>query len=424
MYFPYIKIGAMGVGVWLASQTMAVETYIFAQNETQNRSGIWQQELGNNTRISQLERMYGVGFNGEAQGFVYHLRAQTTEDDANAEDTVKIKESTLQMRSLYRDFDISDSISIKIGKFTENWQIANVLSPFSFASPDSRTIQLSNPLSIDNSTLGVAVRYYAPSGDTTYTLYVNADQREEDAVTHKGYQFVALRASTFISENTDVTLVAQKYKNSRLGVGAGFRNIATDALALYGSAFIRKGTVRAIHKGVWENNPNLVDPTNAVSDHRINDNKIYINAMIGLQYTTENNFQYWLEYGYDQRGMDNGQWKTFKDLVNTHKGLSGAQAPLRTPNLSTDSSLLHERGLRQQYVWVNMNKEFGVYDVSASVRVGVDTSAAWSFGVDYEGFDAVTMGTQLNINTGSPDTEFASYQVSDNRFTIFFRRDF
>ena len=325
------KICAVCMGGLVASQAMAIETYIFGQRETQQRTGIWQQELGNNTRISQREHRYGVGFTGEAEGFVYHLRSETKENDANADDTVKMVDSDLQIKSLYRDFDISDSISVKVGKFTENWQIGNAFSPFSFASPSSRTVQMSNPINEDNGVLGMAVRYYAPSGDTVYTLYVNGDQRQENPVDHTGYQSVAVKANTFVSEDTDVTLVAQKYRQSTLGVGAGFRNITTDALALYGSAFVRRGTMRAIHKGVFDGDSQLVSQTNPIDAYRANDGKTYVNAVLGLQYTTQNNFQYWLEYGHDQRGMDNKQWQTYKGLVDTHKGTKRGKGSVTHP---------------------------------------------------------------------------------------------
>lgn len=419
-----LKIVAIGMGGIFATCAVAVDTYVFGQTESRQRSGVWQQELGNNTAIFKRENRYGAGFLGEANGFVYHIRAESLENDANAEDTVQLVNSDLEIRSVYRDVDISDSISVKIGKFTENWQIANAFSPFSFMSPDSRATQLSNPLNQDNGVLGVAVRYYAPSGDTVYTLYVNGDQRQENPVNDTGYQSVGIKANTFVSEDTDVTLVAQKYKKGNLGVGAGFRNIATDALALYGSAFVRRGTHRAIHKGVLDGDSSLVSTSNPVGDHRIHDGKTYINAVLGAQYTTQNNFQFWAEYGYDQRGMSNAQWETYKGLVNTHKNLTGARTPLKAPNLLFDSSLLHDRGLRQQYVWLNMQKEVGVYEFSASTRVGVDKSAFWQFGLDHEGFDSASLGAQISVNTGGEGTEYGTYQASNNSFTIFFRKDF
>lgn len=424
MKFDISKIIAIGMGGIFATHTNAMDTYVFGQTESQQRAGIWQQELGNNTNIFKRQNRYGVGFVGDAEGFVYHVRAETRENDANDTDTLRLVNSNLEIESLYRDFDVSDSISVKIGKFTENWQIGNGLSPFSLISPDSRTTQLSNPISEDNSVLGTAIRYYAPSGDTVYTLYVNGDQREENPVNGAGYQSVAVKANSFISEDTDITLIAQKYKQGNVGVGAGFRNITTDALALYGSAFVRKGTNRAIHKGVLDGNANLVSTSNPVGAHRINDGKTYINAVIGAQYTTQNNFQFWAEYGYDQRGMSSSQWDTYKGLVNTHKNLTGARAPLKNPNLSWDSSLLHDRGLRQQYLWLNMQKEVGLYEFSISSRIGVDKSAFWQFGLDYEGFDDASLGAELNTNTGGADTEYGTYQANNNRFTIFFRKDF
>lgn len=403
----------------------AVEPYIFMQNEVQNRSGVWQQYVGNNTNVYTRQHTYGVGFQGEERGFVYHVRSDVLENDATPSDTVQTKRTELDMKTLYRTFDINDTVSVKVGKFTETWQIANGFTPLSIMSPDSRTIASDNKTSVDYSTLGLMAQYYAPSGNSVYTVYVNGDRRVPNPVKGTGYKSVGIKASMYATNTTDITLVAHTYQGAgNVGIGAGVRNVYSDALALYSSVFVRQGTHRAIHRGVLDGNTTFTATTNPVGAYRINDGKKYTNMVLGAQYTTHANYQWWFEISYDQRGMDNTQWKTYKDLVHHYNGLGGRALALRSPNLAWASSLIHDRGLRQKYAWIRLSKDVGDYDFNTSVRMGVDTSALWQTQIVYEGVENTTIAMKLMNTTGRDGTEYGGYFPSQNRIILTLRRDF
>ena len=406
--------------ILISGNVFANDFYVYNDTAFQQRDGLYNQQQVLNNTIETIAHKRGFGITGDIEGLEYALRYQMYENNANQSGKVDTQKEELIIQTAYKDFEINDEISLRIGKFVETWQIGNGISPLSFIDPYSRTISTANPTNDINGAGAVLINYIADN--IRYAVYAGRDTNTKNVVRGYGYKHTALKLSYDVNDNVDTAIIVHKRNTGKVGIGGSVRYLVNDASILYSSAMFRRGNIRAIHKGVLENN--FVATENPVGEHLINDNKLYKNLMIGWQYTTTTNYTYWLELGYDQRGMNNKQWNQYKKMVDNHTTLSGASTPLKTPNLSWDSSIISDRGLRQKYAYARIQKDINNYKISASIKIGVDKSYQLRNELQFIGIENILIGANYQTTGGSTGTEYGEYFPYRNKISIYIRTNF
>lgn len=377
------------------------DAYILVNNKIYNRDGVWLHSAMNDILPEDNTQDYSIDLSGNLLKFEYNLSYEKTD-------------KKLKLNTLFTELDINDNLSIKIGKFIENWQIGNSFNPLAVTDPYYNQSILDG---LPQNQIGInafSINYIFDTGNNI-NFYKNYDNHDYDPVKGYGYHASAIRFNYVLTAASDLTLIAHKKKNKKTGFGSGIRTIVNDNLQTYGSFFIRQGTTKATHLGVLNNNKNLIAISNPIGEHRKDDDKYYPRAMLGLQFTTDNNLDVIAEISYDKRGMDNAEWDTYKALVNNHKMLN---APADA-NLVWDLSLVNDKtGLRQYYSFIRLEKTFDNYKFGFSSNIGQDLSALNRVKFHYDIGDNLEFITIFSHTTGKKDSEYESYFPYKNKFSI------
>ena len=373
---------------------------------------IFQRKISNNWQLLTLDnngqqRYLGMYGNIGSIEFSTHYKNHTDDTDI------------LQLKTLYTEFDINDNISVRLGKIIENWQLGYVFSPLSVVDPYSKNKDLENK---DGNILGInsfVVNYF--DNEKTIAFYGGFDSNKKDTIRDYGYSSYGIKLNQYITDNTDISFVLHKKKQGRLGFGAGFRSIVSDSTNIYGSFFAREGTNQGIHSAILNNNAEKFFTTNPIDNFRLKDNKFYLRAMLGINYTTLSNINIIAELGYDARSMNNEQWRTYKNLVKYHKRLAPV---LKKANLNWDLQLAKNTfGLRNLYGFIRFKKEFNDYDITFSNRIAKDLSMLLTFMIQYNISNNFKMGVSFSKNIGDKGTEYGAYYPFKNESLLYLSYD-
>ncbi len=397
------------------------QIYLLQESDLQSRTVIWKGFNENVVAGRQTTRAAGLaGYLAPLQ-IVYDIRYFELKDDKGS--GYKTKQHDIKVQNFYRDFDINESWSVRIGKFVENWQLGYEFNPLAVVDPYRENSSLSNPLDNKTGLHAIAVNYVGDSSTTTF--YLGDDNVKKDIITNKGNRYIAIKYNRAISNDTDITAVSQKKQRGRIGVGAGFRHMVNDALQIHGSAFIRQGTGLGIHEGVYDNNASYIATSNPIGQYRLRDSVLYPRLMLGMQYTTLSDINVIIEFGYDKRKMDERQWRTYKNMVNNHVAITDrSMLPAKMPNIVWDMSIITPEGIRQKYIMGRISKAFADIELNSFVRMGVDKCALWRNEIKYISKQKFTTGAYFITTLGRGDSEYGKYFINKNSLNIYFRKDF
>ena len=397
------------------------DIYLLQDSYTQSRKGIWKPFNKNVIEQKQTTRAIGLAGDLPLGNIVYDIRYIELSNDSHKPH--RPKKHDLKVQSLYQDIDINDNWSMRVGKFVENWQLGYEFNPLAVVDPYRENSSLSNPLGNKTGLHALSINYVG--NDSSTTFYIGDDDAKKDIIANQGNRYIAIKHSQIISDNTDITLVSQKKKSGKIGIGAGFRQIVNDALAIHGSLFVREGTGLGIHQGVYDNNPHFIATTNPIGQYRLKDSTLYPRLMLGMQYTTSNDVNVIVEFGYDKRRMDSKQWRTYKKMVKNHAAITHPlMLPIKTPNMLWDMSIITPNGIRQNYMMARISKEWGAIELNSLVRMGIDKSALWRSEIKYTGLKGLTAGAYLTTTLGGGDTEYGKFFAYKERLNVYFRQDF
>ncbi|MGB1361375.1 MAG: hypothetical protein ACPG8V_04590 [Alphaproteobacteria bacterium] len=403
----------------------AGDNYIVSSYNKKKLSGIWNDNNIAQNYTATKTQENKIGWFGSLDNKVtYDVNFVFGKENANKNQN-KNRYSRLDIKELYLDHDLSDNSNFRIGKYSENWQVGLGFAPMSIMTPYNKKISISNAKRQGSGIYGITYNYLTDDGEINVYYGIDREKQNKDPVNVKGYNHMALRYAKSLNENTDISLIVHKMNVGNVGYGGSYRQIVNDNMSVYTSTLIRKGTVRGVHKGVLNNNVNYVANSDPVSSYRTNDGKTYHHSVIGMQYTTDNNYMFITEFSYDKSGMNNAQWNTYKQMVNNHAKITGAQTPLKNPNLMWDSKLLNQNGLRQKYLLVRGEKTFNEkHNITLMSTFSMDKSAMWQAKYKYLGFEDAVFGVNIMTVSGGKDTEYGGYFPYKDSIEFYISRDF
>lgn len=386
-------------------------SYLSVHYSNFEQQGLWQ-DKNNLLNINPNPSKAILGLEGSLIDIDYQLKA-TTKKQADENDFI--------VKQLHYIYDIDDNFSLQIGKFIENWQLGFAFNPLGLTDPYQRP----DSNNISDTKLGInalALRYNADNIQIDF--YSNNDDEKENKLYGYGESANALRVNYNLNENYDLTLILHKKQPHNLGAGLGLRGIINDNLQLYGSFFSRKGTTLATHKALLnnlDNDSNTVYLANPITDYRKNDNKQYPRALLGGQYTTDDNLGITVELSYDKRGMNDKQWQTYKALIKNHNNSSH---PVAAANLAWDLSIVTARGLRQSYGFIGFAKIFDKHKINFNNRISTDYSTLHNLEWHYNLDDNSVINLSYSATSGGNDTEYKDYFLEQNKLQFIFRHNF
>lgn len=147
------------------------------------------------------------------------------------------------------------------------------------------------------------------------------------------------------------------------------------------------------------------------------DHNIFVNMLIGLNYTFNNDLSFYLEYWHQGSGFDKKEWdnilnavEIFSNQLNDQYHVSGYSG------LGQINSALRSRYLRQNYLFSRLS-----YPVGQSIDLSLvhilnldDTSQFIRILVEKEFADKYYIGVQVEQLLGHYDEEFAMRTWSTN----------
>ena len=379
--------------------------YLLLNHETFDKKDIWNSELVAD-KLDDEQSNLNLGFNGNIEQMEYQLKLKSDEDD------------TVEIKKLFYIYDIADNLSLKLGKFIENWQLAYSLPTLDVTDPYYQP-SINDPMDQNQGINAIALQYYGD--DKTVTFYSNNDDEDYDPMRGYGYSANALRINQVLNDDSDLTFILHQKHGANIGTGVGIRNIVNDNLKLYSSFFSRRGTTLATHKAIVDNNPNYIATSTPIDEHLKQENKQYHRLMLGLQYTTDNNLEIIFEALDDKRRMDDQQWNTYRQMVNNHKNLP---EQIRNPNLAWDLSLVNPNGLRQRYYFIYFNKKLDSQNLIYHRRISTDASALNTFQWQWNILDDLLLSASFSLTSGADDSEYRSYFPEQDKLSVLVRYNF
>ncbi len=364
--------------------------------------------LSNNSQDSLFNKNHAVGGDLRSNELYLILNSRLLGID----NTVMIKYNKnnyntidLNILKLSKHFDLNNRTSLLLGRDIVNWDVgygSSILSFFDFKETDDKTIE---NYSMDKKGVNlIKLSYYGGNYNVDF-VYGDDTSNSVDGL-GSGRKQVALRASTQLDKYS-ISAILQKYEHLDSGYGASISSVYGDNIKLYSSIFMHHGSQRLIHESI---STGILQYYNEDPYSRIHENNgiWYPHLTIGLDYTTENFWNYAVEYIYDKRGLSRAEWRNFLDLINYHSNNTiGLPQTIVNSNLKYDAKSLLKQGSRQKYIFIRSAKTWDNIESSLSTLFGLsDRSASIALQTKYTYNDSMDSLLEIRSNVGPANSEF------------------
>lgn len=352
-------------------------------------------------RIAELATRLGVEFeDGEV---IARLSVRRKNIDGQVS-----TESDNRLLRIYKQFQLSDSLGLTIGKKNLHLDSGYAFRPFDFFEDLTIAADFDDWRGREEGFPLVALSY-AGQEVTLRALYAD-DSQLAGTEFNRGFK-QGMLALDMARDNWNTTLLIQKYNVGSAGLGIGGSFTPSAGLALHGALFIRQGSIRPLHRGVLSDLPAVETPLNdPVGRWRIDSSKWRGRLLLGGQYTSDAQVNFLAEYFYDGNGLNDGEWNNFLRQVALH--LSLPSSPLRSFNLASDSRSLATR--RQHYLFLRLSFGNFLLHPEFSVLVGKDRSARWGVKMHHQLMEGLSAWLNATANTGSSSSEFGLLPVRNS----------
>lgn len=308
---------------------------------------------------------------GSIEGLSWRLRGTATPERANGDwDT----EWNADVQELARSFDLGRDWQLVIGKRTLSWDVGSGFLPLGFFQKEIDFSDLEDRYGRTEGLPLVGLTYFGSAWDLS-AVYSWDFENDQDGF-NRGLRQWAVNAN-LSWRGTRFSAVIQQPEDQRVGFGAAFSMVLGAEFEVHGSGFARRGTRRPIHRLVDRKELGFIrgDP---FSDARIHDSRWYPRSLLGIQWTGRSKLSLIVEWFHDARGLDDGEWDHWQDLIAFHdRQVPGVPREARQANLAQDARILLRTGTRQNYLFVHLRRPFG--DIEATVSTIVDLAGASAF---------------------------------------------
>ncbi|MCW9033744.1 MAG: hypothetical protein OQJ97_05945 [Rhodospirillales bacterium] len=311
------------------------------------------------------------------------------------------------IQELVWEFDLPSQYRLSMGKLSEAWHVGYAFHPLGFFESELNRDDLSERFKRSEGLPTAVAGYIADDWDLTLA-YSNDFENARDGF-NKGLHQWGARVGMLMDSGMEASLVVQKPEKQDVGFGGSVVQVFGNDLEIHGSLFMRQGTRRPLHTAV-KNNQLAFHTSDPYQEFRRDDGKWYPRSVLGLQWTSSNLINVVFEWGHDERGLDNDQWKQWKQQVRYHANGSTLGVPQSgvSGNLKYDAETLLSSGTRQDYLFLRLTKGGMDWTPEVSALVGAaDGSAVWNARLAYTA--ATTWETEVygRINSGNSGSEFS-----------------
>lgn len=303
------------------------------------------------------------------------------------------------LQELNRVFELAPSTTLSLGKRLYALDPSFVNQPLGFLQ---KRTDLSDPLDElgQSEGLPMAVLGWTGAKASLTAIYSKDAARHADGYNRGVEQSIVKLGYEF--DQLSVSMLMRRASGERNGIGATLSGAVGERLSWYGSAYSARGTQRPIASGVLAAGD---AGDSAPSSLRRDDGRRYTRATVGLTYTLPDLPKLQLEYGYDGRGISNGEFDRFLALIEHNQALplpdlarKGLQAQL--------AQALVSQGARQRYLSVSLGHAVGDWEIGGGVYAGRDdSSAVWHGTVDYHYSPRTTLMLSALRQRGGTESE-------------------
>ncbi len=302
--------------------------------------------------------------------------------------------------------DLPPGYRLSLGKLSETWHVGYGFHPLGFFEPELNRDDLSERFKRSEGLPAIVAGYLGEGWDVSLA-YSDDFEHDPDGF-NRGMRQWGARLGMLNDNGLETALVVQQPEHQKVGFGGSAVMVFGQALEVHGALFVRQGTRRPLHRAVAGDQLAFFSEDPYRSSRR-RDDQWYWRSVLGLQWTSDDLVNVLVEWGHDERGLDQGQWNRWKNLVRFHADGSaiGVPAAAVQGNLKYDARTLLPTGTRQDYLLVRLTSGGGDWVPEASVLLSLaDASAVWQARMTYVA--ASTWEAELfgSLSSGSGGSEF------------------
>jgi hypothetical protein len=317
--------------------------------------------------------------------------------------------SDLILQELSREFQFSDDTTLLIGKTNLNWDVAYSSRPLGFFSKDVDLRDIEDRFDRTRGLPLIALTHIGDGWDVTGVI--SDDFGETRDGFNAGLRQWAIKAGTQFGA-TNANLIVQQPERQPVGYGFSATHAVGNSLAFHAEGFVRQGTRRPIHESVFTGQPRFYGADqNPYGEFRRNDNSWYPRWVVGGQWTSDELLNIIVEWVHDSRGLDDDQWRDFKNLARFHGsgrnfGLSDTAV---NGNLARDALTYLTTGTRQDYLYLRFLQGGATWEPALSSFTSLeDGSTSFNFRLTYTGAHDWQFWIDARANVGLGGSEFGS----------------
>jgi len=262
----------------------------------------------------------------------------------------------LQFGQFHAQKDIGEHWVFVAGRSIQRWGTGYVFNPTDVAAPKR---EISDPENSERRAVGtdlVKLEYFGASSSLAICLFGRLETKDGLRLAEPRLAFRYYRSLW----DTDLSLVALFSKEETPVWGMNFSRVFGERLEVHGEATGQRNSYERYHAAVIEGTaPGF--GTDPFSDFKRHDGRLYIQALLGFQWTFPGGVHWVVEYYHRGQGYSSNEWRRLVDRVQNLEG------PGAAGDLLWGLAAYEPRGTRRDYL---MNYLQNLDDGAFQWRIG------------------------------------------------------
>ncbi|MBN1939541.1 MAG: hypothetical protein JW843_08140 [Candidatus Aminicenantes bacterium] len=238
----------------------------------------------------------------EADGAGFHWRIDFQGSAGQAEDGRWSGEA--RFGQFYAQRDIGDHWILVAGRSIQRWGTGYVFNPTDVAAPER---EIGDPENTERRAVGndlVKLEYFGASSSLAFCLFGRLETRGGLRLTRPRLAFRYYRSVW----DTDISLVALFSKEDTPVWGMNFSRVFGERLEVHGEAAVQKNSYARYHAAVIDGAA-AVAGADPFSAFKSGDGRLYVQALLGFQWTFPGGVHWVVEYYHRGQGYSDGEWR-------------------------------------------------------------------------------------------------------------------
>lgn len=187
-------------------------------------------------------------------------------------------------------------------------------------------------------------------------------------------------------ESFDLHIISSFIESRKPLFGLVTSGVLFDVLELHGEGILHEGTERF-----------YITNNNQITQSKIDSNRVFSKWLIGTRYTLPEDIVFLIEYYRVNEGYNDNEMQNYLNFLS-----NGDKSKL---------SLLPQRELRQNYMFVNLSKSnlWDIFNINSRILGNLDDkSFMWSPRLEYIGITNISLAMEPYFFWGNQDSEFGN----------------